>query len=53
MYFADSSRLAQISVSIGIASFRSGESTEEFVARADHALYKAKQGGRNRLHRAE
>lgn len=46
-------RLAQISVSIGLATFRSGESTEEFVARADHALYKAKQRGRNRLHRAE
>jgi len=38
-----------ITVSIGVAQFRLGESIAETVARADEALYLAKSGGRNRV----
>ena len=38
-----------ISVSIGVAEFRLGESIAQTVARADEALYLAKSGGRNRV----
>ena len=38
-----------ISVSIGVAQFRLGESIAQTVARADEALYLAKSGGRNRV----
>lgn len=36
-----------ISVSIGVAEFFDGESAEQLIARADLALYAAKNGGRN------
>lgn len=39
---------AKITVSLGVASYRQGESAEEFVARADCALYASKHEGRNR-----
>ena len=42
-------RLDGITVSIGAAAFRSGEATAETVARADAALYCAKEAGRNRI----
>ncbi len=38
-----------ITLSIGVAEFRFGESLEDFVARADEALYAAKESGRNRV----
>jgi diguanylate cyclase (GGDEF)-like protein len=38
-----------VTVSIGIAEFRSGESIAQTVARADEALYRAKSSGRNRI----
>jgi len=38
-----------ITVSIGVASYRKGESLEEFLSRADHRLYMAKEEGRNRV----
>jgi diguanylate cyclase (GGDEF)-like protein len=37
----------QITVSLGVASWIRGETPEEFVARADRALYNAKSIGRN------
>ena len=37
----------QITVSLGVASYNFKESEEELIARADQALYQAKQGGRN------
>jgi diguanylate cyclase (GGDEF)-like protein len=37
-----------ITVSIGVAQFRSGDSLEYFADRADKALYQAKSTGRNR-----
>jgi diguanylate cyclase len=40
---------ARISISLGIAGFRTGESASNFVARADGALYASKTAGRNRV----
>jgi diguanylate cyclase len=40
--------LGQITLSLGIAELRRGESPDEMVARADAALYAAKNAGRNR-----
>lgn len=37
------------SVSIGVAEWRSGEREHDLVRRADHALYAAKDQGRNRV----
>jgi diguanylate cyclase (GGDEF)-like protein len=38
-----------LTVSIGVAQFRVGESIGQTVARADEALYQAKSNGRNRI----
>ncbi len=38
-----------ITVSIGVASFTVGESLDHLLARADDALYQAKESGRNRV----
>jgi len=38
-----------VTVSIGVAEFRAGESIAQTVARADQALYQAKSSGRNRV----
>ena len=42
----------QITVSLGVAGWLKGETPEEFVARADAALYSAKSKGRNRVESA-
>ena len=39
----------QVTLSIGAALYRPGEALGDFVARADKALYAAKEGGRNRV----
>lgn len=41
--------LGKISVSIGVASYRPGESPEMLINRCDGALYSAKNAGRNRV----
>jgi diguanylate cyclase len=41
--------IGNISVSAGVSQYRSGESTEQFVSRADQAMYAAKAGGKNRV----
>ena len=38
-----------ITVSIGVAEQRAGETVEQTIARADQSLYEAKAGGRNRV----
>ncbi len=42
-----------VTVSIGIAICRPGDSAQSLIDRADQAMYHAKQGGRNRVHDAE
>jgi len=37
-----------VTVSIGVAEFTDGDSSEDVFARADEALYQAKESGRNR-----
>jgi diguanylate cyclase len=41
--------LDNISASFGIARYQTGETTENFIDRADQALYRAKDLGRNRV----
>jgi diguanylate cyclase (GGDEF)-like protein len=44
--------LPQVTVSLGIALLRLGDTPEQLVARADRALYHAKESGRNCVQRA-
>lgn len=41
--------LKRVTVSIGVTAYRSGESLDETLARADQCLYAAKDGGRNQV----
>ncbi|MBL8644655.1 MAG: GGDEF domain-containing protein [Rhodospirillaceae bacterium] len=41
--------LGQVTISIGVAEYALGESVEDFIARADRALYHAKKTGRDRV----
>jgi diguanylate cyclase len=45
---ATGEEISSITVSIGVAQFRLGESAEALVERCDRALYQAKRSGRNR-----
>lgn len=51
--FPDFEREFGITCSFGIAQYRTGEELKDMLARADTALYKAKNGGRNRVESAE
>jgi len=42
--------LHHVTVSIGIAEYRPGETVSSLIGRADEALYGAKHAGRNRVH---
>ena len=39
----------RISASFGVTDYRTGEDIETTLSRADHALYEAKRGGRDRV----
>lgn len=41
--------VSNITVSMGVASYRKNESASDFVGRADQALYESKRQGRNRV----
>jgi len=41
--------LSAISVSAGVAQLQAGDDDSALIARADAALYRAKQGGRDRV----
>lgn len=45
-------KLGQITMSIGVAQYRNGEIVEDLIGRADKALYKAKENGRNRVEKS-
>lgn len=45
----DGHDLALPTFSAGLAAYRSGEPLGSFIGRADHALYRAKRDGRNRI----
>jgi diguanylate cyclase (GGDEF)-like protein len=49
LVFRDISSDLKVSVSIGVAQFRLGETIGQTVTRADEALYMAKSSGRNRV----
>lgn len=49
---AQGGELPRATVSLGLAQFRPGDTAERVLARADAALYQAKQTGRNKVHRA-
>ena len=45
----DNQPLGTITISIGIAELQAGDDPESLIVRADTALYKAKESGRNRV----
>jgi len=49
----DGRELPPVSISLGVAEIRSGDSAESLVKRADIAMYRAKDTGRNRTCREE
>jgi two-component system cell cycle response regulator len=51
--FGDGERAFALTLSAGVAELRPGESGNDMIARADLALYQAKQRGRDRVEAAE
>ncbi len=45
----DFAAVGRVTVSIGVAGHRPGETAEALLKRADTALYRAKSGGRNKV----
>jgi diguanylate cyclase (GGDEF)-like protein len=51
--FGDGARTFPLTLSVGVAELRDSESGNDMIARADEALYHAKQSGRDRVEAAE
>lgn len=51
--FGDGERVFGLTLSVGAAQLLPGESGNDMIARADEALYHAKQAGRNRVQAAD
>jgi diguanylate cyclase (GGDEF)-like protein len=49
MRFTCNAEAIHVTVSIGVASYMPGESQENWIERADRAMYQAKQAGRNKI----
>jgi len=49
-HMGDRGEQGVISLSVGVASAQEGDTIETLIARADKALYKAKEAGRNRVY---
>lgn len=47
--FSHADQPLRLTVSIGLSALRRDDSLHSLLTRADHALYRAKQGGRNRV----
>lgn len=45
----DGTKLPTVTISMGLATFRSGQTVPDLLKAADQAMYQAKQAGRNRL----
>ena len=52
-HFPGAPKGLRITLSAGVACYRSGETIEELLARADAALYRAKRAGRDCVSPAE
>ena len=50
--FGDGAHAFPLTFSVGVAALAAGESANDMIARADQALYAAKEGGRNRVEAA-
>jgi len=48
-----SERIGAITVSVGVSSWKPGESIDALIERADRALYRSKSEGRNRVNAAD
>ena len=46
---ATGEELSSITISVGVAEYRRGEKAEDLIQRADNALYRAKNQGRNQV----
>lgn len=46
---SDKQPIGRITISVGVANYRSPETSEEFIERADNFLYQSKTSGRNRV----